>query len=89
MLINHLRPETTKNGNLLNLMLKVLKEIGVNIDFWNFCHCHSGVIKFSRRKNANKVQIEKKKLTGKNLTLLGINKPVYMNDSPCTYHKPW
>ena len=46
-----------------DLMLKVLNEIGVNIDFRNkeVCHCHSGV-NFSKRKNANKVQIEKKKL---------------------------
>ena len=63
-------------------MLKVLNEFGVNIDFRNVevCHCHSSV-KSSRRKNANKVQIKKKKLKGKNLTLLGINKPVYINDN--------
>ena len=44
-------------------------------------------IKFSRCKDANKVRTRKKKLKGKNLTSLGINKPIYINDSLCTYYK--
>ena len=39
------------------------------------------------RKDANKVRTEKKKLKGKNLTSLGINKPIYINDSLCTYYR--
>ena len=38
-------------------------------------------IKFSKRKHANKVRTEKKKLKGKNLASLGMNKPIYINDS--------
>ena len=45
------------------------------------------IIKLSRRKDANKIRSEKKKLKGKNLTSLGINTPVYVNDSLCTYYK--
>ena len=38
----------------------------------------------------NKVRAEKEKLKGKNLTLLGINKPIYINDSLLTnYKKLW
>ena len=45
------------------------------------------IIKFSRRKNANKVRSKKRKLKSKNVTSLGINKPIYINDSLCTYYK--
>ena len=34
------RPESTKNGNLEDLTLKVLNEIGVNIDSKNVENCH-------------------------------------------------
>ena len=45
------------------------------------------IIKLSRQKHANKICSEKKKLKGKNLTWLGINMPVYINDSLCIYYK--
>ena len=88
-------PENTENENLEDLTLKVLNKIGVNIDSVNLEDCHwiktqgskKVVIKFSRQKGANKVRAEKKKLKEKNLTSLGINKPIYMNDSLCTYYK--
>ena len=91
-------PENTENGNLEDLTLKVLNEIGVNIDSQNVEDCHwiktqgpeKVIIKFSKRKDANKVRTEKKKLKGKNLTSLRINKPIYINDSLCTYYnKLW
>ena len=88
-------PENTENGNLEDLTLKILNEIDVNIDSRNVedCHCiktqgpKKVIIKFSRRKDANKVRPAKKKLKGNNLTSLGINKPIYVNDSLCTYYK--
>ena len=88
-------PENTENGNLEDLTLKILNEIDVNIDSRNVedCHCiktqgpKKVIIKFSRRKDANKVRPEKKKMKGNNLTSLGINKPIYVNDSLCTYYK--
>ena len=56
-------PENTENGNLEDLTLKVLNEIGVNVDSRNVEYCHwiktqgpkKVIIKFSRRKDANKV----------------------------------
>ena len=87
-------PENTENGNLENLTLKVLNEIGTNINSKNVEDCHwiktqgpKKVIKFSRGKNANKVRAEKKKLKGKNHTSLGKNKPIYIIHSLCTYCK--
>ena len=61
-------PENTENGNLEDLTLKVLNEIGVNVDSRNVEDCHwiktqgpkKVIIKFSRRKDANKVRTEKK-----------------------------
>ena len=45
------------------------------------------IVKLSRRKDANKIRSEKKKLEGKNLTSVGINAPVYINDSLRIYYK--
>ena len=88
-------PENTENKNLEVLTLKVLNEIGVSINSRNVEDCHwiknqgpeKVIIKCSRHKGANKVRTEKKKLKLKNLTSLGINKPIYINDSLCTYYK--
>ena len=88
-------PENTENGNLEDQTLQVLKEIGVNIDSKNVEVCHwiktqgpkKVIIKFSEHKYTNKVSTKKKKLKRKNLTSLGINKPIYINDSLCTYYK--
>ena len=82
-------------GNLVDLTLKVLNKIGLTIDSKNVEDCHwiknqgpeKVIVKFSKVRNANKVWAEKKKLEGKNLTSLGINKPICINDSLCTYYK--
>ena len=71
-------PETTENGNLENLTLKVFKEIGINIDSRKVDR-EKVIIKFSRRKDANKVRPEKKTSLRINNDSLGIN------DSLCTY----
>ena len=39
------------------------------------------IVKLSRRKDANKVRLFKKALKGVNLSSLGINSTVYINDS--------
>ena len=90
-------PETTQNRNLEDLTLKVLNEIGVilTLGTWSKEDCDwiktqgpkKVIVKFSRSKDANKVRTEKKKMKGKNLTSLRINKPVYINDSLCAYYK--
>ena len=39
------------------------------------------IVKLSRRKDANKIRLFKKALKGVNLSSLGINATVYINDS--------
>ena len=45
------------------------------------------IVKLSRRKDANKIRLLKKGLKGMNLSSLGVNSVVYINDSLCTYYK--
>ena len=45
------------------------------------------IVKLSRRKDANKICLLKKGLKGMNLSSLGINSTVYINDSLCNYYK--
>ena len=41
----------------------------------------------SRHKDANKIRRAKKKLKGLDLSSIGINSPVFINDSLCRYYK--
>ena len=45
------------------------------------------IVKLSRRKGAIKILLSKKGLNGMNLSSLGINSTVYINDSLCAYYK--
>ena len=45
------------------------------------------IVKLSRRKDANKIRLLKKGLKGMNLSSLGIDSTVYINDSLCSYYK--
>ena len=45
------------------------------------------IVKLSGRKEANKICLSKKSLTGMNLSSLGVNSTVYIKDSLCTYCK--
>ena len=45
------------------------------------------IIKMSGRKDADKIRRAKKKLKGLNLSSIGINSAVYINDSLCRYYK--
>ena len=88
-------PENIENKDLQNLTLQIFEKIHISVDPENVedCHCvktqrsKKVIIKLSRRNNANKIRSEKKKLKGKNLTSLGINTPVYINDSLCIYYE--
>ena len=44
-------------------------------------------IKFGRRKDANLIRKNKNKLKEMNLCSIGINNPVFINDSLCSYYK--
>ena len=69
--------------------MQIFEKIDISVDPGNIEDCHwvktqrskKVIIKLSGGKDANKICAEKKKLKGKNLTSLGINTPVYINDS--------
>ena len=75
--------------------MQIFEKIDIRVDPENVEDCHwvktqrskKVIIKLSRRKDINKIRSEKKKLKGKSLTSLGINTPVYINDSLCLFYK--
>ena len=77
-------------------MLGIFEKLDVMVDGSNVEECHwrksstgakEVIVKPSRRKDANKIRLLKKGLKGMNLSSLGINSTVYINDSLCTYYK--
>ena len=89
-------PESITDNDLEGKVLKLLENIDVKVhpDHIETCHwinSNAGpkkvVIKMSRRKDADKIRRAKKKLKGLNLSSIGINSAVYINDSLCRYYK--
>ena len=82
-------------GNSQYSKRECLEITGVAIDPSNNEHCHwlksngpkKVIIKFARRKDANIIRKNKNKLKGMNLCSIGINNPVFINDSLCSYYK--
>ena len=79
-------------GKVLNLFQKI--DIEVHLDNIEACHwvkSNAGpkkvIIKMSRRKDADKIRRAKKKLKGLDLSSIGINSAVFINDSLCWYYK--
>ena len=77
---------------ILNLFQKI--DIEVHPDDIEACHwvtSNAGpkkvIIKMSRRKDADKIQRTKEKLKGLDLSPIGINSTVFINDSLCRYYK--
>ena len=77
-------------------VLGIFEKLDVMLDPSNIEDCHwikpskgakKVIVKLSRRKDANKIRLLKKGLKGMNLSSLGINSAVYINDSLCTYYK--
>ena len=69
-------------------------DIEVHPDHIEACHwikSNAGpkkvIIKVSRRKDADKIRREKKKLKGLDSSSIGINLAVFINDSLCRYCK--
>ena len=88
-------PETIENKDLEGTVLGIFEKLDV-ADPSNIEDCHwikpnrgakKVIAKLSRRKDANKIRLLKKGLTGMNLSSLGINSAVYIDDSLCTYYK--
>ena len=89
-------PETIENKNLEGTLLGIFAKLDVVVDPGNVEDCHliksstgakNVTVKLSRRKDVNKIRLSKKGLTGMNLSSLGIDSTVYINDNLCTYHK--
>ena len=73
-------PENIENKDLENLTLQIFEKIDISVDPENVEDCH-----WVKTQHSKKVII--KKLKGKNLTSLGVNTSVYINDSLCIYYK--
>ena len=75
--------------------IKIFDKLNVAIDPSNIEDYHwlksngpkKVIIKFARRKDANLIWKNKNKLKGMNLCSVGINNPVFINDSLCSYYK--
>ena len=88
-------PDSVSNDDLEETTIKIFDKLNVAIDPSNIEDCHwlksngpkKVIIKFARRKDANLVRKNKNKLKGMNLSSVGINNPVFINDSLCSYYK--
>ena len=88
-------PDSLSNDDLEETAIKIFNKLDLAIDPSNIEDCHwlksngpkKVIIKFSRRKDANLIRKNKNKLKGMNLCLVGINNPVFINDSLCSYYK--
>ena len=89
-------PESVTDNGLEEKVLNLLEKINVEVHPGHIEACHwiksnagpkKVIIKMSRRKDADKIRRAKKKLKGLNLSSIGINSAVYINDSLCRYYK--
>ena len=89
-------PETSDNNTLESTVLKIFEKVEVNVEPLNVEDCHwisskndpkRVIEKVSKLKDASKIRFSKRKLKAMNLTSIGINNPVYINDSLCTYYR--
>ena len=88
-------PDSVINDDLEKTTIKIFDKLDVGIDPSNIEDYHwfksngrkKVIIKFARREDANLIQKNKNKLKGMNLCSVGINNPVFINDSLCSYYK--
>lgn len=89
-------PNDTEDAKLEETVLSVFSKIDVSVHPENIEACHwlssknsakKVIVKFSRRKDADNVRKCKRKLKSANLSTVGIDNPVYINDSLCKYYK--
>ena len=89
-------PETIENADLEGRALGIFEQLDMMVNSNNIEDCYwvksskdqnMVIVKLFRREDANKIRLSKKGLKGMNLSPLGINSTVYINDSLCTYHK--
>ena len=88
-------PESIEKSELEDTALQLFKKLDVEVDSSNIEDCHwlpskgpkNVAVKFSKRKDANRVRKDKKNLKGMALSSTGIRSPGYINDSLCKYYK--
>ena len=89
-------PESVSEKDLEGKNLNLFQKIGIEVHTDNIETCHwvksnAGpkkiTIKMSRRKDADKIRRAKKKLKGLDLSSIGINSAVFINDSLCRCYK--
>ena len=89
-------PETNNINTLESTVLKSFEKLEVKVDPSNVEDCYwisskNGlkrvIVKISKREDASKICSSKKKLKDMDLTSIGINTPVYINDSLYTYYQ--
>ena len=88
-------PDSVSNDDLEKTTIKTFDKLDVAIGPSNIEDCHwlksnwpkKVIIKFGRRKDAKLIRKNKNKLKGMNLCSVGINNPVFINDSLCSYCK--
>ena len=90
-------PSDTSNDKLEETVLEVFQRIEVDISAENIEACHwmksdraggkKVIVKFSKRKDSDKIRKNKKKLKSVDLKSIGISNPIFINDSLCKYYK--
>ena len=89
-------PDGTEDQKLEETVLNVFQKIDVPVQPENVEACHwlksrngqkKVIIKFSKRKDVERVRNAKRKLKTTNLKSLNISSPVFINDSLCHYYK--
>ena len=89
-------PSNTENQNPEETVLSILEKTDVIIMSENVEACRwlkskgdqkKVIIKFSKRKDAEKVRKAKRKLKTTDLNSVNISSPVFINDSLCNYYK--
>ena len=89
-------PESVTDNNLEEKVLKLLGKTDVEVhpDHIEACYWIKSnvgpkkvIIKMSQHKDADKIRRAKKKLKGLDLSLIGINSAMFINDSLCRCYK--
>ena len=89
-------PESVSDKDLEVKVLNLFQKIDIEVHPDNIEACHwvksnagpkKVIIKMSRRKDADKIRRAKKKLKGLDLSSIGINSAVFINDNLCRYDK--
>ena len=90
-------PESTEDSQLERTILKIFEKMNVEVDPKNIEDCHQlkstgsskrAIVKLSKRKDTDKIREVKKKVKIKlKFESMGINNPIFINDSLCTYYK--